>query len=138
MMMKRLSSPGGNLVLVGSAVLAGWWAWGWQGLVLAITLIVFWALLQFRRATRALELAARRPVGSLDSIVMLQSRLDTGMQMAEVLALTGSLGIQQGHHDDWLWRDAAGDEIVLSFRRGVLVRWAVARQDSGPSGTVGL
>jgi hypothetical protein len=126
-MMKRLSSPGSNVLLVGGAIVAGWWAWGWQGLVLALTLVVFWMLLQFRRATRALELAARHPVGQVDSVVMLQARLEPGQQMAEVLGLTGSLGEQQGGRDDWRWRDGAGNEIELSFRRGVLVRWAVAR-----------
>ncbi|MFM2065911.1 MAG: hypothetical protein RLZZ584_820 [Pseudomonadota bacterium] len=128
--MKRLSSPGANGLLIGAAVLAGWWAWGWQGLVLAFTLIVFWMLLQFRRATRALQNAARRPMGRIDSVVMMQSRLEPGMQMAEVLQLSGSLGIQQGGRDEWLWSDAAGNDIVVTFRRGIVIRWAIARVDA--------
>jgi hypothetical protein len=128
--MKRLSSPGANLLLVGAAIVVGWWVYGWQGLVLAITLIVFWMLLQFRRVTRALANAAHRPVGLVDSVVMAQSRLDTGMQMADVLQITGSLGVQQGTRDEWLWHDEAGNELLVTLRRGIVIRWAVARVDT--------
>jgi hypothetical protein len=128
--MKRLSSPAANAILVGAAVLAGWWTWGRQGLILALTLLVFWMLLQFRRATRALQNAARRPIGRIDSVVMMQARLEPGQQMAEVLQISGSLGIQQGGRDDWLWTDAAGNDIVVSFRRGILIRWAIARAET--------
>jgi hypothetical protein len=131
--MKRLSSPGANGILVGAAVLAGWWAWGWQGLILALTLIVFWLLLQFRRATRALHNAARRPIGQVDSVVMMQSRLEPGMQMAELLQISGSLGLQQGGRDEWLWADAAGNEILVTLRRAVVIRWAIGRPDGAES-----
>jgi hypothetical protein len=132
--MKRLSSPGANGLLVGAAIVAGWWFYGWQGLVLAITLIVFWMVLQFRRVTRALEIAARRPVGLVDSVVMAQARLDTGLQMADVLRITGSLGVQQGQRDEWLWRDEAGNELQVTLRRGIVIRWAVARADAESTG----
>jgi hypothetical protein len=128
--MKRLSSPGANGLLLGGAIVAGWWMYGWPGLVLAITLIVFWMLLQFGRATRALANAAHRPVGLVDSVVMTQSRLDTGLQMAEVLQITGSLGVQQGRRDEWLWHDEAGNELLVTFRRGIVIRWAVARVEA--------
>jgi hypothetical protein len=127
--MKRLSSPGANGLLVGGAIVAGWWVYGWQGLLLAITLIVFWMLLQFRRATRALANAAHRPIGLVDSVVMAQSRLDTGMQMPDVLQITGSLGVRQGTRDEWLWHDEAGNELLVTFRRAIVIRWAVARVD---------
>jgi hypothetical protein len=132
--MKRLSSPGANGLLIGAAVLAGWWGWGWQGLVLAVTLIVFWMLLQFGRATRVLQNAARRPMGQIDSVVMMQARLEPGMQMPEVLAISGSLGLQQGGRDEWLWSDVGGNDIVVTFRRGIVIRWAIARVDDDSSG----
>ena len=121
-----------DLLLVGSAIVAGWWLYGWKGLILALTVIVFWLVLQFNRANRVLRRAGERPVGHLtESVVMLQSQLSTGMTMAEVLALTGSLGKKLGQRDDWQWMDAGGDELVVSLRRGVVVRWAVARADTG-------
>jgi hypothetical protein len=116
-----------NGLLVGSAVVMGWWSYGWPGLALALTLIVFWLILQFNRATRVMRNAGQRPVGQVDSVVMTQSRLEPGMTMLDVLPLTGSLGIKRNHRDEWQWSDAAGNDLVLIFRRDVLVRWEVAR-----------
>ena len=116
-----------NGLLVGSAVVVGWWTYGWPGLALALTLIVFWLILQFNRATRVMRNAGQRPVGQIDSVVMTQSRLEPGMTMLEVLPITGSLGIKRNQRDEWQWSDAAGNDLVLIFRRDVLVRWEVAR-----------
>lgn len=116
-----------NGLLVGSAVVAGWWMYGWPGLALALTMIVFWLVLQFNRATRVMRNAGQRPVGQIDSVVMTQARLEPGMTMLEVLPLTGCLGVKLNPRDEWQWSDAGGNDLVLIFRRGVLVRWAVAR-----------
>jgi hypothetical protein len=122
-----------NGLLAGAAVMIGWWGWGWRGLALAVTVIVFWMLLQFGRAARSLRHAAQRPVGHVDSAVMFQAKLAHGMNMQEVIAITGSLGQKVSDADDWRWADAAGDEVVVYFRRGHVVRWALARaQDQGP------
>ncbi len=118
-----------NALLAGAAVIVGVWVYGWQGLILALTLIVFWAVLQFNRATRVLRNAGQRPKGSIDSVTMTQARLEPGLTLLEVLQVTGSLGEPHGKHDEWLWRDAGGNELVLTFRRDVLVRWAVARAE---------
>ncbi len=118
-----------NALLAGAAVIVGLWFYGWQGLVLALTLIVFWAVLQFNRATRVLRNAGQRPKGLVDSVVMTQARLEPGLSRLEVLQITGSLGEAFNNHDEWRWRDAGGNELVLTFRRDVLVRWAVARAE---------
>jgi hypothetical protein len=127
-----------NGLLASAAVIAGWWGWGWPGLGLALSAIVFWLLLQFTRAVRTLRHAAQRPVGHVDSVVMLQSRLHHGMNIQEVIALTGSLGSKVGAADDWQWRDPGGNEVVVHFRRGRVVRWSLARaapaQDEAPGG----
>jgi hypothetical protein len=124
------SHPAIPALLAGSAVIVGWWNYGWRGLVLGLTLVVFWLLLQFSRAARVLRQAGQRPVGQVDSITMVQSRLTHGMQMTEVLTLTGSLGRQVGNRDDWQWTDSYGNDLVVSFRRGVVVRWAVAQAEA--------
>lgn len=137
-------------ITVGSAVIYGWWAHGWQGLLLAIAATGAWAWFQFRRERRLIAQASARPAGQIDSVVMLQAHLAHGMEMAEVVALAGCLGRAYSNRDEWQWSDAVGNEIVVTFRRGVVVRWAVARveipdtpfggaslpQDShGPEGT---
>jgi hypothetical protein len=129
--MSGLKKPPMNALLAGAAVIVGWWAYGWQGLVLAFTLIAFWTILQFNRATRVMRNAAQRPMGSIDSVAMVQARLETGLTLLEVLPITGSLGVKLNDRDEWQWTDAAGNDLVLVFRRGVLVRWAVARADDG-------
>lgn len=116
-------------LLAGAAVIAGWWSYGWKGLVLAFTVIVFWAVLQFNRATRVLRNAGQRPKGQVDSVTMLQARLEPGLSLLEVLQITGSLGEARGH-DEWGWRDPYGNEAVLVFRRERLVRWSVARAEA--------
>ncbi|MEO8298951.1 MAG: hypothetical protein ABI574_14205 [Burkholderiales bacterium] len=119
-----------NGLIAGCAIVAGWWAYGWQGIVFSISLIVFWMLVQFNRAARAMQKAGQQPVGYIDSVVMLQARLAHGMQLAEAIALAGSLGRKFSDRDEWQWTDAAGHEIVLTFRRGRLIRWAVARNEA--------
>ncbi len=61
-------------------------------MVLGVTVLVFWLLLQFSRSLRVLKNAAGAPVGHVDSAVMLHSKLKTGMTLMQVLALTRSLG----------------------------------------------
>jgi hypothetical protein len=128
-MANKLTGQTFNMVLAGSALLIGWFLYGWQGAVVGVTIIAFWMVLQFNQATRVLRQAASQPKGQIDSIVRVQSRLAHGMTMAEVLRITGSLGVPTERRDEWLWRDAAGHEIAVTLRRNVVVRWAVARAD---------
>ena len=121
-----------NGLLAGGAVLAGWWFWGWQGLLMAASVIAFWLVLQFTRALRVLRHASQRPVGHVDSAVMLQSRLEHGMNRQELIALTGSLGTKLGELDDWQWSDPGGNTVVVHLRRGMVVRWSLARPESEP------
>ena len=59
--------------LVALAFAVGWWAYGWQGLLMALTVTVFWLLLQFSRALRVMKNAADSPVGHVAGVI---SRLD--------------------------------------------------------------
>jgi hypothetical protein len=131
-------NAGVGWALAGAALFAGWQAYGWQGLVLAITLIVFWLVLQFNRALRIMKNAASAPVGHVDSAVMLQSRLQPRMTLMQVVALTRSLGRKL--HDEpptWAWSDAGGATLTLVFRGARLERWALSRaQATGVSDTL--
>ncbi len=103
----------------GLAVLAlsvGGWAGGWQGLVLAFSVTVFWLLLQFSRALRALKSAGNAPVGHVESAVMLHARLQPGLTMAQLLGLTRSLGRQVAEQPPtWAWTDAGGVRVEVVF-----------------------
>lgn len=120
-----------NAVLAASALLAGWWSFRWAGLVLAITVIAFWSILQFNRASRQLRNVADRPKGMVDSVVTLQSKLGHGMTMAEVLEISRSLGQRVNERgNEWLWRDSYGNQIVVTFRRGTVERWSATRTET--------
>jgi hypothetical protein len=127
--MKRPSSKTLGTVLAGSAILIGWAVYGWRGLVLAATVIVFWMILQFNQARRLLQQVAQRPKGRIDSVPRVQSLLAHGMTLAEVLKVTGSLGVATDNRDEWMWQDDAGHDIAVTLRRGVVVRWAVSTAD---------
>lgn len=121
--------------LAAAAVVAGWVGWGVGGVVLAITVITFWLLLQFSRALRVMRMAAGRPVGRVDSAVMLQARLAKGMTMMQVIPLTRSLGERVGDDDTWRWSDAGAGVVTLVFRKGRLESWDFVRAEEPEPGT---
>ena len=115
-------------LLVVLALVAGWMAYGWQGALMAATLTVFWLLLQFSRALRAMKTAADSPLGFVASAVMFQSRLKPGLAMLQVVALTHSLGCKLGASGDvWRWADGGGNSVTLSFTDGRLTTWVLER-----------
>ncbi|MBL8305015.1 MAG: hypothetical protein JNM26_19855 [Ideonella sp.] len=117
------------------AVAVGWFSYGWQGVVLAVSVVVFWLLLQFSRALRVMRNAADMPLGSVPSVVMLQSRLKPGLTMMQVVGMTRSLGRRvdplpagaDGADEAWHWSDEGGVGVVLLFGRGKLLRWTLER-----------
>jgi hypothetical protein len=116
--------------LAAAALLVGWFGYGWRGLVLALTVLAFWLLLQFSRTLRVLRAAAQSPVGHVASAVMLQARLHQGMRLTEVIQLTRSLGRKlRDEPETYVWRDAGGDEVEVEFAAGRCTRWRLSRHD---------
>ena len=110
--------------LAALAFAAGWWAYGWQGLLMAATVTVFWLLLQFSRALRVMKNAADSPVGRVASAVMFQSRLKLGLTMMQVVGMTKSLGRKLGDSGDvWRWADDGGNQVEVVFEDGRCQRW---------------
>jgi hypothetical protein len=103
-------------------------AYGWPGLALAVSVIVFWLLLQFNRAVRVMKNAADTPLAEVPNAVMFHARLQRGMTMLQIVQKTKSLGRKvEGSADGWTWHDAAGDRVELHFERGRLARWSLQR-----------
>ena len=123
-------------LLAAAAVAAGYVGYGWPGVVLAVSVVVFWLLLQFSRAVRVMRDATGRPVGMVDSAVMLQSRLHKGQTLAQLIKHTRSLGEKRGDEPErYAWRDSAGDEVVVELRDGRLAQWELVRAAPPPPGT---
>lgn len=118
-----------------TALVAGGLQWGWPGVVLALTVIVFWLLLQFSRALRVMRQATGAPVGHVDSAVMLHARLRTGMRLIDIIPLTRSLGQAENPHgvpdvqalEIFTWTDSAGVAVRVELRAGRLQRWELQR-----------
>ena len=111
------------------AVALGYVQWGWQGVVLALTLVVFWMLLQFSRAMRAMRQASQSPVGHVDSAVMLHAKLRKGMRLLEILPLTRSLGVKVADEPEtFRWTDGAGDAVVVELFGGRTTKVTLQRQ----------
>lgn len=127
----QLSHPALGWLLALAAFVAGYVGYGWPGVALAFTATVFWLLLQFSRALRALRAASAAPVGTVANAVMLQARLQTGMRMSEVLKLTRSLGQRvapaAAAEESWVWSDAGGDRVCVVLSAGRVVRWSLQR-----------
>ena len=103
-------------------------AYGWQGAVFAVTVVVFWLLLQLNRALRAMKRAASQPVGHVDSAVMLNARLRSGMTMLQIIGLTRSLGRRISTEPEvWRWQDEGDSAVTLILRGGKLHEWTLER-----------
>jgi len=114
--------------LAALAIAIGYLQWGWRGVVLGVTLIVFWLLLQFSRALRALRNAGRAPVGHVESAVMMNAKLHPGQRLPQILALSRSLGQKLADDPETFeWRDAGGDSVRIELRDGKLAAWTLQR-----------
>ena len=114
-----------------AALAVGYASYGWPGVVLALGVVVFWLLLQFSRALRALRVASERPVGQVPSAVMLHAKLRSGLRLPQVLGLTRSLGQRVAETPEtWAWRDDGGDEVRVELHHGRVTVWRLLRRDA--------
>jgi hypothetical protein len=126
-------SPALSWAAAALLMVAGYFAYGWPGVALAFTGVVFWLLLQYSRALRALRIANARPVGHVDSAVMLHARLHRGMTLPHIMQLTRSFGQAQpspegSERESFSWRDEQGDVVQVQLQRGRLSEWSLHRQ----------
>ena len=82
------------LVPIGTVGLTAWaWqSWGWMGIAMVITGGVMWLLLYFTRLVQIMKRASNRPIGFVDSAVMLNAKLKAGVSLMHVIAMTRALG----------------------------------------------
>jgi hypothetical protein len=120
--------------LAAIAVALAWWQYGWPGVALAVSMVVFWLLLQFSRALRAMKQAGSAPVGHVGSAVMFNARLQPGLTLLQVIQMTHSLGERLGTQGDeperWRWTDDGGVSVTLDLAGGKLARWTLDRPQS--------
>ena len=111
-----------------AALVAGWFSYGWPGLALAFTVIVFWLLIQFNRSVRVMRDAGDAPIGYVPSAVMLHAKLRAGLPMLQIVRLTKSLGKRLSELPEvWGWADESGAEVRIVFDNGVCTSWTLNR-----------
>lgn len=119
-------------LLLAVALGAGAWrAAGWAGVALLISGLVLWLLLYYTRLMQVMRRAAERPIGYVDSAVMLNARLQRGKSLLHVMALTRSMGESLTPPDAQpqvlCWRDAGDSRVVAEFVQGRLHAWWLER-----------
>jgi hypothetical protein len=115
----------------GLAVLAtalGYMVYGWPGVAMAVSVVVFWLLLQFSRAMRVMRVAGQAPVGTVPSALMLQSKLRAGLRLMDIILLTRSLGEKLADDPEtYRWRDRGGDAVEVELVGGRVRAWRFNR-----------
>lgn len=109
-------------------VAAAWQQYGLQGVLFAVTAVVFWLLLQFNRAVRVMKNASNAPIGHVGSAVMLHSKLKPGITLMQVIQLTKSLGRKLSDDPErYEWADESGARVQITFEKGRCRAWQLER-----------
>ena len=117
---------GWGLAAIGTAL--AYYRYGWAGLALAVSMVVFWLLLQFSRALRAMTRAGKAPVGHVANAVMLHTKLRNGQRLMDIIVLTQSLGEKLADDPEtYRWTDTAGDSVQVELRGGRCTRFTLQR-----------
>ncbi|SDN63347.1 glycerate kinase [Polaromonas sp. JS666] len=121
-----------------AAVVLGYRFYGWAGVAAVAGGLVMWVLLHFTRMMQVLKRAANRPIGYVDSAVMLNAKLKPGMTMLHVVAMTRALGERLSPKDEqpeiFRWADAGESHVTCTFVGGKLAHHELFRpaQDAAP------
>ena len=106
-------------------------SYGWAGVAAAATAIVMWGLLHFTRLMKVLKRAANRPVGHVDSAVMLNAKLRPAMTLMHVVAMTRALGALQSAKETqpeiFRWTDGGESYVSCTFVGGKLAHHELFR-----------
>ncbi len=116
--------------------------YGWGGVAFAAGALVMWLLLHFSRMMQILKRAANRPIGFVDSAVMLNAKLRPDVTLMHVVAMTRALGEPRSAKDSqpelFRWTDATESHVTCEFRHGKLQKWELVRppqDDEAASGS---
>lgn len=114
-----------------SLVSASFYYYRWQGVAISTGVLVMWLLMHFNRMLQVLKRAANRPIGYVDSAVMLHAKLQPGATLLHVIARTQSLGALQSPKDTqpeiYRWTDGTQSFVTAEFQGGKLKNWTLER-----------
>jgi hypothetical protein len=126
------------LIPIGAVGLTAW-AWQsmqWMGVAMIFTGGVMWLLLYFTRLVQIMKRASKRPIGYVDSTVMLNAKLKTDVSLMHVIAMTRALGQLETEKDAqpevFTWRDGTESVVRCTFLHGKLQSWVLSRPEAEP------
>ncbi len=109
------------------------YAYGWAGVAGVAGVGLFWVLLHFSRMMQVLKRATNRPVGYVDSAVMLNAKLKPGATLLHVIAMTRALGALQSpkgmQPEVFRWTDNSLSHVTCTFAGGKLAHHALVRPE---------
>ena len=118
------------LAILGAAAFA-WQAYGWKGVLVIVSVLVFGVLLHFSRMMQVLKRAANRPIGYVDSAVMLNAKLKPGATLLHVVAMTRALGLLKSVKGEqpevFEWKDGGESVVTCTFVGGKLAHRELVR-----------
>ena len=127
MQFQKIAVPVASVALIVGA----YHYYSWGGVAAALGALVMWLLLHFTRLMQVFKRAAKRPIGYVGSAVMLNAKLEAGMTLLHVTAMTRSLGElispadQKSEH--YRWSDATESQVECEFFQGKLKSWQLIR-----------
>lgn len=105
--------------------------YGWGGVGMAASVLVTWGLLHFTRMMQVLKRAAGRPVGYVDSAVMLNAKLKPKASLLHVVAMTRAIGELRspkgGQPEIFRWTDGSNSHVDCTFVNGKLAGHSLTR-----------
>lgn len=117
--------------------------YSWGGVAMAASVLVSWMLLHFTRMMQVLKRAANRPIGYVDSAVMLNAKLKPNVTLMHVVAMTRALGelrtLKDIQPEVFRWTDGSHSYVDCTFVDGKLAGHSLTRPstndfDSADSG----
>ena len=127
MQFQKILVPLASVVLVAAA----FHFYRWSGVAVAVGALVMWLLLHFTRMMQVLRRAANRPIGFVDSAVMINAKLKPGLTLLHVVAMTRSLGEplspKASQPEIFRWTDGTESHVTCEFWSGQLKKWELLR-----------
>ncbi|MEN9669808.1 MAG: hypothetical protein RL018_85 [Pseudomonadota bacterium] len=118
-------------ILIAVALVAAYTRYQWSGVAIVISGLVTWMLLHFSRMMQILKRAANRPIGYVDSAVMLNAKLQKGKTLMHVVAMTKALGellsVKDVQPEIFRWTDGTKSHVTCTFVGGKLQSWELVR-----------
>ena len=119
--------PAAGLALIVGA----YFFYSWPGVVVVVSVLVMWMLLHFTRMMQVLKRATGRPVGYVDSAVMLNAKLKPKASLLHVIAMTRALGELRSPKDTqpevFRWTDGSDSYVDCIFSNGKLASHSLTR-----------